>query len=73
MTKPRKWPHYAEDARVEGIAAFDAIRRETRAVQCLIDQGQFLTAVIRLGEIADTASAGSQMLQRAKDMPEAVP
>lgn len=73
MTKPRKWPHYAEDARVEAIAAFDLIRMESRAAQRLLDQGQFMSAMLRLGEIADKASDGSRTLQRAKDAPEAVP
>lgn len=73
MTKPRKWPHHADTARLEAIALQDAIHAEARNAQRLIEQGQGLSAVIRLGEIADKAMISKSLLQRAKEAPEAVP
>lgn len=73
MTKRKKWPHGAEDARLEAIAKFTAIHDDIRNAQDLMGGGNTFAAVILLGKAADKATAGKTTLQRAKDAPEALP
>lgn len=71
MTKRKKWPHGAEDARVDAVSLFCDIHTEVREVQRMLGRGLIFEAVIALGGVADTANRGVTILQRAKDAPDA--
>lgn len=66
MTPPRKWPHHAEWARMDAIAAFAAVRKQLREVQKIMLSSP-LEAMVLLGQAADKCGEGEMMLRRAKD------
>lgn len=66
MGRPRgKWPHYAEWARLDAIAALREIERLTREMQALIRDGRYVEAVIAAGDIREKATAARLLLVQA--------
>lgn len=63
MTQPKKWPENAEWARQDALTILSDIHAKSRKAQKLIADGEGLQAIYLLGQIADKATAGKDVLK----------
>ena len=66
MTRRKKWPHGAEWARLDAIAAFGSVRKQLRDAQQIMLTSP-MEAILLLGQAADKTIEGENILRLAKD------
>lgn len=66
MTRRKKWPHSAEWARMDAIAAFAGIRRQLREAQKIMLSSP-LEAMLLIGQAADKTIDGESILRQVKE------